>query len=271
MIPRACATPDHVLDRHDGAERVRHLGDRDQLRAGREELLELLDQEIAVIVDRRPFDHGAMALLQEVPGHDVGMMLHDREHDLVALADVRLAVGGRHEVDRLGDVTGEDDLFAAAGVDELRHLGAGALIGLGRGVGEVVQAAMHIGVFGRVGLHDAVEHRSRLLRGRRVVEIDQRLAVDLHGQRREILAHPRPRRKRRLEPPGACSIAAPPASARPARPRIAQIVVTDLLDGLADEGLDQERLRFLLRQAARPQVEQQAVVERAGLSRRGRR
>jgi hypothetical protein len=30
--------------------------------------------------------HRALALAQEMPGHDVGMVLHDREHDLVALA-----------------------------------------------------------------------------------------------------------------------------------------------------------------------------------------
>ena len=57
----------------------------------RQQLLEFVDQEIAVVVDRRPFDHGAMALAQEMPGHDVGVVLHDREHDLVAGLDVRLA------------------------------------------------------------------------------------------------------------------------------------------------------------------------------------
>src|SRR5258707_2674079 len=31
----------------------------------------------------RPFDDGAAALAQEMPGHDVGMVLQDREHDLV--------------------------------------------------------------------------------------------------------------------------------------------------------------------------------------------
>ena len=41
-------------------------------------------------------------------------------------------------------------------------------------------------------------------------------------------------------------------------------VAGDGLDGLADEGLDQQRLGFLLGKAARPQIEQQALVERAG-------
>ena len=74
----------HLLDRHDGAERIRHLRDRDQLGARGQQLLEFVDQEIAFVVDRRPFDHRAMALPEEMPGHDVGMVLHDREHDLVA-------------------------------------------------------------------------------------------------------------------------------------------------------------------------------------------
>ena len=51
------------------------------------------------------------------------------------------------EVDRLGGVAGEDDLLGAAGVEEAAHLLARVLVGLGRGIGEIVQAAMDVGVF----------------------------------------------------------------------------------------------------------------------------
>ena len=44
----------------------------------------------------------------------------------------------------------------------------------------------------------------------------------------------------------------------------AQIVIDDGFDRLADEGLDQQRLGFLLGKAAGAQIEQQALVERAG-------
>ena len=50
-----------------------------------------------------------------MPRHDVGVVLHDREHDLVALADLKCCaerVGD--EVDRLGRVAREDDLVRAA-------------------------------------------------------------------------------------------------------------------------------------------------------------
>ncbi len=50
------------LHRHDGAEHVRHVGDRDHLRARRKQLLEFLDEEAAVVGDRRPLDHRALAL-----------------------------------------------------------------------------------------------------------------------------------------------------------------------------------------------------------------
>ena len=117
-----------------------------------QQLFELVDQEIAFVVDRRPFDDGAMAFPEEMPGHDVGMVLHDREHDLVAGLDVRLAPGRRHEVDRLGGVAGEDDLLVAPGVEEFCDLGAAAFIGFGRRIGEIMQPAMHVGVFALVGL-----------------------------------------------------------------------------------------------------------------------
>src|SRR5215813_8661375 len=44
------------------------------------------------------------------------------------------------------------------------HFLARILVRLGRGIGEVMQAAMHIGVFGGVGVRDALQHRLRLLR-----------------------------------------------------------------------------------------------------------
>ena len=136
--------------------------------------------------DRRPLEHGAVALAVEMPGHDVGVVLHDREHDLVALADRHGAVGAGDQVDALGGVAGEDDLLDAWRIEEAAHRLARVLVAGGGGVGEKVQAAMDVGVFHLVGVVDGVEHRARLLRRGAVVEIDQRLAVDLAEQDREV-------------------------------------------------------------------------------------
>ena len=149
---------------------------------GTKKLLEFVDEEMSLVVDRRPFDHRALPFAQKMPRHDVGMVLHDREHDLVARLDALAPERIGDEVDGLGRVAGEDDLFLAPGIEERRYFFARALVSLGRLVGEVVQAAVHVGVLRGVGLLKPVENRLRLLRRRSVVEIDQRLAVDLHGR-----------------------------------------------------------------------------------------
>ena len=123
---------------------------------------------------------------------------------------------------------------------------------------------MHVGVFGRVGVLDAVQHRLRLLRRGRVVEIDERLAVDLHAEDREILADAvdvigaigdrgMHGHARFASQAATCSIS---VSRRPG--------VLDAFDRLADKGLDHQRLGLLGGNAARLEVEQQVLVERAG-------
>ena len=57
------------------------------------------------------------------------------------------AEGIGDQIDRLGGVAGEDDFFLALGVEKRAHRLARALVGLGRLVGEIMQAAMHVGVF----------------------------------------------------------------------------------------------------------------------------
>ena len=178
--------PHHLLDGDDGAEHVRHMGDGDHLGARGEQRLEFVEQQLAVVGDRRPFQDRALPLLQEIPGHDVGMVLHDGKHDLVALPDMRGAIGARHQIDGFGGVAGEDDLGVGAGVDEAAHR-LPRLLEIGGGeVAQVVEPAMDVGVFLSVGALNGVEHGSRLLRRGAVVEIDERLAMDLLRQDREV-------------------------------------------------------------------------------------
>ena len=52
-----------------------------------------------------------------------------------------------------------------------------------------MQTAMHIGVVVLVIMAERIDHRARLLRRRRVIEIDQRMPVHLLVEDREILAN----------------------------------------------------------------------------------
>ena len=164
------------------------MSNGDHLRARREQLFEVVDEEIALVVDRRPFDHRALPLAQEVPRHDIGMVLHDGEHDLVARLDTLAAEGIGDEIDGFCGVAREDDLFLARGIEEAAHLLACVFVGFGRGVGQIMQPAMHVRVFSGVGVAQPVEHRLGLLRRGGVVEINERLAINLHGEDRKIRA-----------------------------------------------------------------------------------
>jgi len=174
----------------DGAQHVRHMGDGDEPGTRADETGKVVDVERAVVADARPFQHRALALAQEVPRHDVGVVLHLGQHDLVARPDERREEALGDEVESLGAAMGEDDLLAAAGV----HIGlrgvAGGLKGVGRRAREVVHAAMDVGV---AALHEAghrVDDSLRLLRRGGVVEIDQRAAIDLTPKDRKIGADP---------------------------------------------------------------------------------
>ena len=152
---------------------------------GRQQLLEFIEQEIAVFVDRRPLDHRPLPLAQKMPGHDVGMVLHNGKHDLVARFDALTPERIGDQIDCLSGVASEDDLFLALGVQKRAHAFTRALVRLGCLIGEVMQTAVHIRVLLGIRLLQPVEHLLRLLCRGSVVEVDQRLAIDALTPARE--------------------------------------------------------------------------------------
>ena len=73
-------------------------------------------------------------------------------------------------------------------IEEAAHAFAGILEALGCRVGEKMQAAMDVGIFLGVALHDGIEHGLWLLRRGGVVEIDQGLAIDLAREDGKVAA-----------------------------------------------------------------------------------
>ena len=82
---RAC---DDLFHRIDRAQNVRDVSDRNNFGARAQQLFESFEVKGALLVHRHPFDHSAFALAVEMPRHNVGMMLHDRENDFIPLADI---------------------------------------------------------------------------------------------------------------------------------------------------------------------------------------
>ncbi len=128
-------------------------------------------------------------LAEQLPGHDVRVVLEVRDHDLVARAQAWPAPALRHEVDRFGRAAHEHDLAGRTGVDEALHAAARALEEIGRLLAQGMHATMDVRVRGLVVARHRVDDRLRPLARRGVVEVGERPAVDHAGQHREIAAH----------------------------------------------------------------------------------
>ena len=170
-------------------EDVAHVGNAYYLRMFVEQLLKGLQVEESVVGHRDDAQADALAGGGELPGHDVGVVLHHRDDDLVARLHHRFGERGGNEVESLGGAAREDNLRRRPGVDEATHRLAGSLMELGSLHAEVVDAAVHIGVGVEVLVAHGVEHAHRLLRRGGVVEINERLAVHLTGEYREVGPH----------------------------------------------------------------------------------
>ena len=181
--------PHDLGHRVDRAQDVGHVRHRHELHAAlAEHGVELVQRELGPVGHRQVAQARAGGLAQELPGHDVGVVLHLGDEHLVALAHLLAAPGVGHEVDGLGGVAGEDRagrIPVHEGGDPL----AGGLEGLGRLTGQLVDAA----VDGGVGLPlEAVhrgDHRLGALRGGRRVEVGHAPAAELAREHREVGAH----------------------------------------------------------------------------------
>ena len=124
--PASWAAAHSSVDRVERAEHVAHRRERQRPWPRRAAAVEVVEVEAAVGGERDPAQLDAPLGGEDVPRHDVGVVLHVGEHDDVAGAEVGPAPRLGDEVERLGGVLGEDDLVGVAGVDEAGDLGPGA-------------------------------------------------------------------------------------------------------------------------------------------------
>ncbi len=113
-----------LADRVDRAEHVGDVGEREDLGALGEQVVEVRQVEPALVGDADPAQGRAGAARQLLPRHEVGVVLHLGDEDLVTLAQVeprvlRLSCNGVREgvgdeVERLGGVLGEHHLLVGA-------------------------------------------------------------------------------------------------------------------------------------------------------------
>ena len=178
----------HLRHRQHRADAVRSLRERDQLGARAKQSLVSFQHHLAAVVHRNHTDNGALLLGDQLPRHNVGVMLQRRDDDLVArlqeLAPVRL----RDEVDAFGRAADKDDILAGGRAQKGLHLLPGLFKRIRGARGQRVRPAVNVRIVVLVEPRDRVDHTLRLLRGGAVVHPRQRLAVHLLSQHRKIFA-----------------------------------------------------------------------------------
>ena len=161
---------------------VGDLRARDDLCLGADLALDLLGRDGVVVIHAQIDEVGARGTADLLPGDEVGVVLHDGDHDLVARFEDGGAQRAGQEVQTLGSVASEDDLVALGltvivdGADEARDVLARVGDGL-RGLdGEAVEPAQGVGVHRLVEGTLGGEHGlGALRRGGRIEERDVRM------------------------------------------------------------------------------------------------
>ncbi len=136
-------------------------------------VVELIEVELALIGDREEPQHQAAPTGQHLPGHQVGVMLHLGEQDLVPRLEVMLETPGQ-QVQPRGGAVGDDHRLARRRVHELRHAPPARLVGRGGLGGQGVESAVHVGVAVAVVLVEGRQDRVRLLAGGGRVQVVRR-------------------------------------------------------------------------------------------------
>ena len=147
--------------------------------------LGLVKIELAVVGDVEPAQFRPGTFTHQLPGHQIGVVLHDGDDDLVAGAESG-SEGVRGKVQRLGGVGEGDDLLGTVRPDELGDTLTSTLECLGGLQTQPVHRPGDIGVVLAVVLGDGIDDHLGFLGGVGRVEIGQRVAAHLPTENREI-------------------------------------------------------------------------------------
>ena len=195
----------HLSYRIDGPEGVRGEADGDHPDLRAEEFFVGLHVDFARVGDGDLLDERALLLARDLPGHDVRVVLHRRDKDVVAPPEEALAEGGGGQVDGVRRAAGKDDLLRDLGADKAPGTGTGPLVGVGPPLREVVDAPVDVGRVVAVVAVDGFEDGLGFGGGSGVVEVDERHVPDPAGQLGKVAPYLLDVEAHGAAPPSLCS------------------------------------------------------------------
>src|SRR4249920_47064 len=91
----------------------------------------LIQNQLAVVIDRNHPQSRAYLLTEHLPWDNIGVVFHGRDNDLVALLEKGSPITLRNQVNRFCGTANKDDLLFAPGIDEALYLLARRFISRG--------------------------------------------------------------------------------------------------------------------------------------------
>ena len=155
----------NICNRVHGADGVAHVGDGHHLGARVQKFGELAQIQVAIVLHGNDFDLGAFHLGNQLPAHDVRVVLESANQDFVARFEELAAVAPRHQVDTFGGAAREYDFVFALCVDKLGDILAGGFECFGGAGAQAVHAALYGTVVLAVKIVHRVNHARGFLRG----------------------------------------------------------------------------------------------------------
>ena len=144
---------------------------------------------MSVISDGEVLHYNAALHGLQLPGHDIGVVLHLCNQHLVACLHLRLTERASHEVDGLGGAAGEHDLLGFSCMDKRTNLLTRRLMKVGGLLRQVVHPTVHIRIHVEILIAHGIQHTERFLCGGRIIQIHQRLSIHFPRQNREVFPH----------------------------------------------------------------------------------
>ena len=171
------------------AERIRGLRNRHYLGAFVNQSIERIEFQCATIIHRDYSQLRTLALGSQLPWNNIRVVFDVADHDIVARTQELLAVARRHQVQGHRSSRSKDDLLTALRTDKPAYHLTRTLILCRHLLRQQMYATMDIGIIVQKQLRHLLHHAQRLLRRSCAIEVDERSAIHLTREYRELLAY----------------------------------------------------------------------------------
>ncbi len=178
----------HRFDWVNGAECIGNVVHRNQKRFSRKQRFVFFQDEFACIVAGNHFQHRALFETNLLPGNDIGMVFNRGNQNFLSRLDEGTRKRRSNQINRFRRAPRKDDFGSRCRIEQFGHLAAGFIEGDGRLFAQAVNAPSHGTIFVTIVIRNAIDNGLRLLRGGRVIEVNERLTIDFLAQYRKILA-----------------------------------------------------------------------------------